>query len=297
MKRQTAIIFYFLAAYVVLQFAWWGYHIIELTEYTGTESATISKRIVMIIGEGMVFFLILIFGLIKIRSSIKKDLELAERQKNFLLSVTHELKTPVAANKLFWQTILKRELSPEKRSEIAEKALNENERLEQLIDNILNASRIENKSLGKVNEFIDVKSLIEKIADRYKSHKIHLETHLPSESIPILGDEFLLETSLINLIENAFKYGENSLVTISLTKKDSLIEINIADQGPGIPVEFRKRIFEKFYRIEQEETRSQKGTGLGLFITHEFIRLLGGTITCLPNTPKGTIFQIQLKHE
>ena len=123
MKKQTAIFFYILGAYVVLQFVWWGYHLIELTEELKKEPAEIAKRITMIFGEGLVFFGILIFGLSKIRSSIIKELRLSERQNNFLLSVTHELKTPLAANKLYLQTILKRKLDEQSKTDLLQKAV------------------------------------------------------------------------------------------------------------------------------------------------------------------------------
>lgn len=298
MKRQTAIIFYFLAAYVVLQFAWWGFHLIELTEEAGIEKTAISKRIIMIIGEGMVFFLILLFGLFKIRASIRKDLELAERQKNFLLSVTHELKTPVAANKLFWQTIMKRELDQDKKNEIAAKALEENDRLEQMIDNILNASRIESKVLINSFEQIDVNQTLQKTVDRFKKHSSKtIELHLPVENIVLLGDLLLLESCLSNLIENAIKYGGEAPIIIKLIPNGKKFLIRIEDQGVGITNEHRTKIFSKFYRIEDEETRSQKGSGLGLYITAEFVRLLKGEIVCLPNDPKGTVFQMTFTNE
>src|SRR5690554_7481691 len=107
MKKQTAIFFYILGAYVVLQFVWWGYHLIELTSEIKTPDAQ-QKRIIMIIGEGLVFFFLLLLGLWKIRSSIQKEMRLSKRQNNFLLSVTHELKTPLTSNKLYLQTLLKR---------------------------------------------------------------------------------------------------------------------------------------------------------------------------------------------
>ena len=106
MNKRTALIFYFLSAYVVVQFLWWGFHLIELTSLAGSNSVMISKRTSMIIGEGSIFLLILFVGIWQIRLSIKREMRLAEGQRNFLLSVTHELKTPLAANKLYIQTRL-----------------------------------------------------------------------------------------------------------------------------------------------------------------------------------------------
>ena len=296
MKKQTSIIFYVLGIYVVLQFSWWGYHLIELTEELSAAQQISTNRVAMIIGEGLVFFMILIVGLWKIQSSIKKELRLAERQKNFLLSVTHELKTPIAANKLFWQTLEKRELSPEQKKDIIQKALQENDRLEQLIDNILNASRIENKALQITREQIDLTELFQSMTDRY--HKRFQQNFIRTEiksNLDLHADRFLLETILSNLIENAVKYaGIDAAITLYLTKEGGHIVFGVKDQGPGVPFENRASIFSKFFRGENEETRSKKGSGLGLFITAEFTRLLGGTIRYRENNPKGSNFEITL---
>ncbi len=115
MNRQATIIFYILSLYVVVQFLWWGFHLIELTSAITEESDLINKRVTMVIGEGIVFLLILLLGHWQIRRSIKKQLTLDKDQRNFMLSVTHELKTPLAANKLYLQTISKRDLDESKK--------------------------------------------------------------------------------------------------------------------------------------------------------------------------------------
>lgn len=297
MKKQTSIIFYVLGVYVVLQFCWWGYHLIDLTRELGTDERILSNRVTMIIGEGLVFFLILLVGLWKIQSSIKKELRLADRQKNFLLSVTHELKTPVAANKLFWQTVEKRELSIEQQKEIAQKALTENYRLEQLIDNILNASRIENNALQIVRENIDLSAFLNEMIDRFnKRFGEEVIKRSIQPELSIKADHFFLETILVNLIENALKYaGKDKSIEVYAMKNDSGLTIGVKDQGNGVPMEHRTAIFTKFFRGENEETRSKKGTGLGLFIASEFTKALGGKIAYSDNLPKGAHFQLTFK--
>lgn len=299
MKRQTSVIFYILSVYVVLQFIWWGFHLIELTSELDDTEQFLSKRVTMIIGEGLVFFILLIAGLWKIQSSIRKDLKLAERQKNFLLSVTHELKTPLAANKLFWQTLEKRELSPEQRQELIQKALQENERLETLIDNILNASRIENKALEIVQEEIAISEMMNQLADKFeKKYPEQQFERSIEENITFRSDRSLLETIMRNLLENAVKYGDNQgSVTLYLYRNPSTLVLGVKDTGKGVEPEQKKLIFSKFYRSGNEETRSRKGTGLGLFITAEFTKMLGGSIVCKDNHPKGVDFQITLNYD
>ena len=150
MNRRTPVIFYILSIYVVVQFIWWGFHLVDLNHQLHAESSVAYKRVTMVIGEGIVFLLLLVVGIWQIHRSIRKDLLLSKRQKNFLLSVTHELKTPLAANKLYIQTVTKRELSKEQSNELLQKAIDENTRLERMIDNILNASRLENNALQPI---------------------------------------------------------------------------------------------------------------------------------------------------
>lgn len=297
MKKQTAIFFYLLGAYVVIQFMWWGYHLIELTKEVDTKKALVSKRVFMILSEGSVFFLILILGLWKIRSSIKKELKFSERQNNFLLSVTHELKTPLAANKLYLQTIVKRDLDVTKRTELIEKAIVENQRLEVMIDNILNATRLENKVVQLHKEHLNLSDLLQQIANRFnkslQSDLIQLETE---KDVFIDADSFMIETVINNLIENALKYAGHQKIIILYLKQieNKRIVFGVKDEGPGVPLESQTEIFEKFMRSGNEETRSQKGTGLGLFIAAEFIRIHGGRIVYKNNKPIGANFEITL---
>lgn len=296
MKRQTAIFFYLLGIYVVLQFAWWGFHLIQLTEGIKKEPSEVSKRVIMIIGEGLVFFIILLFGLWKIRSSIKKELLLSQRLTNFLLSVTHELKTPLAANKLYLQTIQKRKLDEEKRNDLMEKAIQENVRLEIMIDNILNASRLENNALKPVKEKIDFSELFNQLIDRFhKRQQIEFIKRSIQTKINATVDVFFIETILNNLIENAVKYGGDiEDIEVYLHENNAKIIFGVRDNGPGISKNARKEMFKKFYRIGNEETRIQKGSGLGLFIVAELVRIHNGKILYKENLPKGANFEITL---
>jgi len=298
MKKQNSIFFYILGVYVVLQFVWWGYHLIELSNELDKQKAEVSNRVVMIMGEGLVFFLILIVGLWRIRSASKKELKYSERQNNFLLSVTHELKTPLAANKLFLQTVLKRDLEKSKREELIEKAIAENSSLEVMIDNILNASRIENKMLQVHFELFDLTDFLKIIAEKF--NKIHQKEVILTdfkEKIEVKADKFMIEMCINNLIENALKYGDSNqtiLLYCRLTDKNQ-VKFGVKDKGKGVPLAFQKEIFDKFVRNENEETRLQKGTGLGLFITSEFVKIHGGKIKYYDNVPKGANFEITLK--
>lgn len=298
MKRQTALIFYVLGIYVVVQFAWWGFHLIELTKELDTIKQTISNRVFMIVGEGLVFLLILIFGLWRIQVSIKKDHLLSMRQNNFLLSVTHELKTPLASTKLYLQTLLKRNFEKEQRDELLHKALQENQRLEEIVETILTAARIENRAFKLHREKIDVNPFLIDLAEQFnaKNGKNWVQLEL-DRNFSLETDLFMFKTIVRNLLENACKYAADSPHALLKTElSEGNIKITVSDLGPGIPKEQQDAIFRKFVRIENEETRSQKGTGLGLYIASEFCKLLGGKLTYQTNKPHGSIFEINLTY-
>lgn len=296
MKKQTNLLFYILSIYVFLQFLWWGFHLIQLSRESTENESIIFRKTLMIVGEGSVFLLILILGLFKISSSIQKELRLSQRQSNFLLSVTHELKTPIASTKLYLQTLLKRELPSVKRDDLLSKALEENERLELLIDNILNASRLDNKALSPVKSEINFNSLTDQIRERIQKRfpEVQIKKEL-SSVLRIQADVFMLETILMNLIENAIKYGgaSDEITVFGKIENDKLI-FGVRDFGSGISNEDKDSIFTKFYRSGNEETRQNKGSGLGLYIVSQFVQLHQGTIFCKNNSPKGSVFEVTL---
>ncbi len=295
MKGRTAVVLYVLSAYVILQFIWWGYHIIDLTQEVSEKSNIVNNRVTMILGEGAVFLLILIAGIWYVRRSIIRDIKLSERQSNFLLSVTHELKTPLASNKLYLQTIVKRELEKEQRDQLLIKAIEENDRLERMIDNILNASRLENKALQVTKETFEFNSLATSSIDRFKQLAPKADFKLEmADKTSIKGDRLLIETILNNLIENALKYaGHSAKITIFSSKG----RFGVKDNGPGVPPKDQTEIFKKFYRSGSEDTRTQKGSGLGLYIVSKLVHLHGGTIEYSSNDPKGACFTIALNHD
>lgn len=296
MNRRTALIFYILSIYVVVQFIWWGIQLVDLNNQMYTKSDEVGQKFAMIVGEGAVFLLLLIVGIWQIHRSIRKDLLLSQRQKNFLLSVTHELKTPLAANKLYIQTVKKRDLSKEQSSELLQKAIDENTRLEQMIDNILNASRLENKALAPVMEHFDAKLLFEQIRQRFVAITGTARIEIQCEDgLQFYADRTMIESIVGNLVENALKYaGREHPIILYAYREDENVIFGVKDQGPGVPKDQKLQIFQKFFRAQNEETRSQKGTGLGLYIVAQLVHIQNGHVQCIDNTPQGADFQIRL---
>lgn len=299
MKKQTSIFFYVLAAYVVLQFVWWGFHLIQLSQELAESQDRSQRRVLMIIGEGSVFFLILLLGLWKVRASIQKDIALSQRQNNFLLSVTHELKTPLASNKLYVQTLLKHnDLPQEKREELLKSALSENNRLEGMIENILTAARLESHNMRIHKEEVHLSERVKLVVDKWSKGRTEVTTAIEA-GIYALVDLIVLEVALINLLENALKYSpnaENRSINVRLSKNQHHIELEVSDKGIGVPESHRKAIFEKFVRIGNEETRTQKGSGLGLYIVRQLLEMHDATIVCFPNEDKGSKFLITFRN-
>lgn len=295
MTARSNILIYLLAFYVFLQFLWWGYQIIDLGALVDKSSEDTSRRIFMIIGEGGVFILILMAGFWRIQRSIHKEIQLSQRQNNFMLSVTHELKTPLTSIQLALQTIKKRKLSDAHKDGLISKALSENQRLSGLIDNILNASRLENNGFTPKLEVFPLKTFLLKTQEEINAMRGTLIMNVSCNVDILRADTYMIETIFNNLFDNALKYaGDDPKIEVIATNTSRGAQIVVSDCGPGIPVEERNQVFKKFYRIGNEDQRVKKGSGLGLFITSEFVQLHNGKIQCENNAPSGTKFIIDL---
>jgi len=317
-SKRTSFIFFVLVGYIVLQFLWWevllvrqSNNIISLKQNLAALSSSDDQiilrdidalqhkktaQVYMIVGEGTVFLLILLFGVYQVRKSIRRETALAHQQSNFILSVSHELKTPIAATKLQLQTLLKHELDRDKQKELLNNALNETGRLHKLVDNVLMANQIENNNLSIQKEKLNLSELLETTVKRYFSPQLEnntIQLHV-EKNIDYEGDKELLPSIIINLIENAIKYSfETIAIEVVLKTVNSKPILEIKDQGCGIADNEKLQVFQKFFRSGSENTRKTKGTGIGLFIVKSICDLHQITIKLANNQPKGSIFQIQ----
>lgn len=254
------------------------------------------SRMAMVMGEGSVFLFLLCVGAYFLHQSIKKEDNLREQQQNFLLSVTHELKSPLAAIKLSLQTIVKRDLDKARQTSLLSNSLKDIERLDDLVENMLLATKIENRSYSFPKEEFDFSELVTKITDRLQIHSCGCEQVINpviAPQIKITGDPFTLSSVVTNLVENAVKYsGPCAEVNVELEMQDGHPFLRVSDKGPGIPDAEKMLIFDKFYRVGEENTRKAKGTGLGLFIVKEVLQKHDADISVRDNVPQGTIFEI-----
>jgi len=285
--RRSFIIFYALIIYALTELVWWGYLLVKL----------MPSSLAMITGEGSIFILVFSIGAFWLHRSIKRERKLQEQKKNFLLSVTHELKSPLASIKILLQTIQKRTLTKEQAMDFIGKALTDIERLDDMVENMLLASKIDNRSYTFPKDKFNLSVLVDSIVNRLQLTKCDSNQQVIDAEIEpkiqITGDKFALTSVVTNLIENAIKYsGPCEIVNVKLFSKDGRIVLEVADHGIGIADSEKSRIFDRFYRVGSEATRNTKGTGLGLYIVKEVLEKHEASIKVKDNRPVGSIFEV-----
>jgi two-component system phosphate regulon sensor histidine kinase PhoR len=284
-KSRSLIGFYLLLSYVLLQFIWWGYLMLML-----------NKKWFMVTGEGIVFLALLLIGAIRIRRTFKKETQLAQLQSNFMLSVTHELKSPIASARLQLETLLLRDIDKGKQREILTNAISDTDRLNALVENILLAARIDKSNFVFHKQEENISAHLLAFLSKPEIVPGHQLISRLEPGLHLRIDKIHFDSILLNLLDNACKYSaKGSPVTLELKKENNVILLTVADQGHGIRDAEKKKVFEKFYRVGSEETRTTKGTGLGLYIVRFLVEGHGGSIKILDNKPKGAIFRMEFR--
>jgi len=326
MRKGSVILFYVMVAYMFISFSWWTILLLEKNKEVFVEERNFlelknskvnnpdaefenssaygvllkkyesQKR--MILSEAVVMMLLLLTGTFQLYRTFSKEIELNRRQKNFLLSITHELKSPLSSTKLSLQTLLKRnKLDDDRYFKLINNSLNDVERLKILVDNLLLSARIEDHSYQPSFELCNISSITEEIFSKSKEvHSLNKNIDFSIQpGLMVNGDTLALQTIINNIIDNAIKYtADGASIHCHLFEDLNEVIIAVSDNGFGIPQEEKQKIFSKFYRVGNEETRSTTGTGLGLYMVKELLKLLKGKIYVNDNSPKGTVFKISL---
>jgi signal transduction histidine kinase len=234
--------------------------------------------------EGGFFILLILFGLYLIYRTLRQQVELKHQFRDFYAGFSHELKTPIASMKLQAETLHARDLPKGQARHLLENMLDDLERLELAIENILDAFRFESHriSLDFQTTEIDswIRRKIEKISIAYADRDLELKLDLDSGACVNL-DGRLFESVLANIMQNSVRYadGKPSLtVTTVLDRERNEVRISFADEGIGIERDGLERIFEKYHRIRDEDGMKWKGAGLGLFLAREIVRVHRGRI-------------------
>ena len=250
----------------------------------------------MIFGEATFFVVSLLIGFYLINRGYREEVRVEKERRNFLLSITHELKSPIASIKLVLETFLKRNLPKSQQDQLSRTGVKEANRLNNLVNDLLLAARLE----GPYEPNLEPIDLVEMLEDilidlRAKYPNVHFGMGTEGEMDTINGDASGLSSIAINLLENAVKYSPApASIDVKLSRENGHLIWETADQGFGIPSKEKDKVFTRFYRIGNEDTRKTKGTGLGLYIVDQMVKAHKGKIVIKDNQPRGTVFRIKL---
>ena len=311
--RIIILVYWVLLAYIIAALVWWfialnrqnvqmaSYEISQL-KIGNPDNSRLLQEIVDIkkrktaqyIGEGVIFLLLILSGAVFIYRAVRRQFKSGQDQQNFMMAITHELKTPIAITKLNLETLLKRKLEDSQQQRLIQNTIQEANRLNALCNNMLLASQLEAGGHSVTKEEVDLSELTLSCVSDFK---IRYPQRLFKEEIAaevyVMGDSVLLQMAINNLIDNALKYSpKESAITIVLRPQQKQVSLMIIDEGKGIDLMEKKKIFEKFYRIGNKATKEAKGTGLGLYLTRKIALQHGASIFVVDNTPTGSNFTI-----
>jgi len=313
--RSVFILYWFLLAYILAALVWWfialnrqnrqmAEYETEQLQLTNTDNTAAlvkiqsleKRKTAQYVGEGITFFLLIIAGAVFVYRAVRRELKISEEQQNFMIAITHELKTPISVAKLNLETMQKRKLDEQQQQRLLLTTLEETNRLNALCNNMLLSSQIEAGGYRITNEETNISELITKCVQdfmsRYPQQKIEMDI---TADVFINGDRLLLQILANNLIDNAIKYGQKDLpVTVSLQEENNKIIFSVKDQGKGIAGGEREKIFNKFYRVGNTATKAAKGTGLGLYLSKKIVKQHNANISVTDNKPTGAIFTVLL---
>jgi signal transduction histidine kinase len=307
MKRWIPIL---IMTYILVAISWWGYLLFKKNNdyYSAMRSNTANteqlaliedehkRQSNMIIGEGVVLAISVLLGIGLIYRSVSKEIQNINSQNNFLLSISHELKSPIAAIKLAIQTLLRPGLKENQKKLLMDRAVLDTDRLERMVENVLISANFDNDRFKIFNEDVDIKSLVQNIISEYgqlSDRTFEMSVDLPQPTHKT--DQSAIRIILDNLLENATKYSKaDTPVGVKVTDRDGVLQLSISDLGIGISDNEKSKVLERFYRSSDQDVRRQKGTGLGLYIVKRLVAELKGTLAIKDNQPSGTIVNITI---
>lgn len=260
---------------------------------------------VTLLSAGTTSLVLVLVGTVMYLALSIKAINLTRRQSNFIDSVTHELKSPIASLKLYLQTLSRRQVETEERDEFYRFMLDDVERLDDLITHLLTAARMDREEPDEpepaaTSERIELAEVLTECAQAVcKRHRVPEDTiQLVLRPCSIVAYRLEMDMIFRNLLDNAIKYaGDPPEVRVQLDMVNSdKARIRVQDNGQGIPKSQRRRIFGRFVRLGSEMERKRPGTGLGLFIVRTLVKRIKGTIKIVDPTPplSGTMFEILL---
>jgi two-component system phosphate regulon sensor histidine kinase PhoR len=239
-------------------------------------------------------------GVIAVFHDITRLKELEKIRRDFVANVSHELRTPLTTIKGYAETLLEGALKEEVASQFVQVIKRHSDRLEKIVEDLLILSKIESKEFQLKMESLSVSDLIGDVLDFIKEplnkKKISVSVGELPPTLLVYGDRQYLEQVLINILDNAIKYGhEGGRMIISATERGQReVEISVKDDGIGIPKEDLLRVFERFYRVDKGRSHELGGTGLGLSIVKHIVQAHGGRIWVESQLGEGSTFYFTL---
>jgi signal transduction histidine kinase len=252
---------------------------------------------------GIVFFIVLIFGLVLNTTFLIREIRRNEQHDAFINAVTHELKTPVTSIRLYLQTLKTRDVNEQQRQEFYDIMLADSDRLLKTVEQVLRAGRTRDRRRRITNSVINLSDMVRECLElarvRYGLNETHLMYTESAEAsnFKVSGDVEELRAAFTNLLDNAVKYSKEEVrVVISVSAPDEKhVTVRVADQGIGIPPTQLRRVFNRFYRVPGQFMARIKGTGLGLFIVKSVVTKHGGRVYAeSAGLGQGTTFTVQL---
>ena len=255
------------------------------------------SRTKQLIGTIVILTAALGTGLLLLLRSVRTSLREAARTRNFVAAVSHELRTPVAALRLYGEMLSEGwAKDEEKRNEYHQRIVRESERLELLVDRVMQKTRLETSGVEPIPT--DIKSLVKQIVESMQDGRddilIEAETDIPLS----LADPEGVRSILENLIDNARKYAKSSgddPIEVSVRAAEGGAVLEVADRGPGVPQAERGRLFDAFYRSGEEERRSAEGIGLGRHLAALHANAMGAELNVLDRPGGGAIFSVRFR--
>lgn len=309
----VTFVYWFLLLYMIAALAWWFIALekqnsimtsIRIAELLKDDPNYLKKfdaiqeisnrKTTQYIGEGITFLALILVGAVYVYRATRRQLKFSAQQQNFMMAITHELKTPIAVAQLNLETLQKRKLAEDKQQKLITNTLQEANRLNTLCNNILFTSQLDAGGYSVSFQELNLTDIVETCVDDCKSRFTErVITEAIEENRLMQGDSFLLQMLVNNLLENALKYSPKNLpIHVSLVTLGTKIALSISDLGQGIDNQEKKKVFDKFYRSGNENTRKAQGTGLGLYLCKKIAETHNGYISVTDNQPNGSTFTV-----